>query len=187
MIAFLRGVVEYIGYDSVGIDVAGVGYGVQMNIRDVASLKKGQDVNLLISEIIREQSFDLYGFTDVKDKNFFDLILKVSGVGPRIALALVGMATIEEIASAIKTSNIAILTSAPGVGKKLAERIVVELRDKINTDLAVSSEKFTSISAQAEEALLALGFKQADAQAMLKNVDASLPVSEQVRAALKGK
>ena len=97
------------------------------------------------------------------------------------------MATVDEIAAAIQSSNINLLTSAPGVGKKLAERIVVELRDKIKSSGAIDQGSSSVTSAQAEEALMALGFKQSDAQLMLKGLDPSLSISDQVKAALKGK
>jgi Holliday junction DNA helicase RuvA len=76
MIAFIRGVVENVAFDSVVIDVSGVGYGIRLHVRDVSSLKKGQNAQIFISEIIREQSYDLYGFIQIEDKNFFDLLLK---------------------------------------------------------------------------------------------------------------
>ena len=187
MIAFIRGVVEHLGFDVVTVTVGGVGYGLHMSIRDVSSLSKGQEVELFVAEIIREQSYDLYAFTNEKDKKFFDLILKVSGVGPRIALALVSIATIDEIALAIQSSNIALLTSTPGVGKRLAERIVVELKDKISLSNDAEFSGLRAVSKQAEDALLALGFRQNDVDSMLKNVDTSSPIEEQVRQALRRK
>lgn len=186
MIALLVGEVENIGFESVTIIVGGVGYGVQMSVKDVSGLVKGAKLKIFITEVIREQSFDLYGFTAERDKRFFDLMLKVSGVGPRIALALMGIATSDEIMSAVQSANISLLTSAPGVGKKLAERIIVEMKDKVKL-FGIANESITgTYSHQAEEALMALGFKQADASSMLKNIDVSLPVEEQIKIALRG-
>lgn len=186
MIALLVGEVENIAFESVTLLVGGVGYSVQMSIKDVSSLVKGGQLKVYITEVIREQSYDLYGFMNERDKKFFDLMLKVSGVGPRIALALMGMASPDEIMSAIQSANIALLTSAPGVGKKLAERIIVEMKDKVKAFGISGVSVSGSYSFQAEEALMALGFKQGDASAMLKNVDLSLPIEEQIKIALRG-
>jgi Holliday junction DNA helicase RuvA len=186
MIALLVGEVENIGFESVTLLVGGVGYSVQMSVKDVSALVKGDKVKVFITEVIREQSFDLYGFTNERDKRFFDLMLKVSGVGPRIALALMSIASADEIMSAIQSANLTILTSAPGVGKKLAERIVVEMRDKVKLFGISGTIVGNSGTRQAEEALAALGFKDSDVAAMLKNVDVTLSVEEQVRFALRG-
>jgi len=188
MIAFLSGEVLKTSYDNVILSVGGVGYGIHMHIRDVSILRPGQSLGVYITEIVREQSYDLYGFMSEDDKFFFDQIMKVSGVGPRIALALIGLATTDELAIAIKNSNINVLTSAPGVGKRLAERIVVELKDKIALQNLSPNETNVGVpSKEAESALLSLGFKQADVEQMLKFVDVGAPVEEQVRQALRGK
>lgn len=186
MIAFIRGVVESVGYDSVVIDVGGVGYGVQLHIRDVSSLRKGQNIEAHISEIIREQAHDLYGFTQIEDKTFFELLLKVSGVGPRIALALMGLASKEEVAGAIQNGDIVLISSAPGIGKRLAERIVVELKDKVGASGMIITTK-SSVHNQTEDALLSLGFKPNDIKLMLKDIDTTMSVEEQIRQALKVK
>lgn len=188
MIAFLRGEVLRTSYDNVILLVGGVGYGIHMHIRDVSILKPSQSLEVYVAEIIREQSHDLYGFIQESDKLFFDQIMKVSGVGPRIALALLGLATTDELSAAIKNSSVNVLTSAPGVGKRLAERIVVELKDKIVLSVSGSNELIASApSKEAEAALLSLGFKQTDAEQMLKFVDINSPIEEQVRQALRGK
>lgn len=186
MIAFLRGVVQSVAYDSVIVDVGNIGYGVQMHIRDVSSLKKNQNIEVFISEIIREQAHDLYGFINIEDKAFFEILLKVSGVGPRIALALLGMVSRDEIVSAIQSGDVNMLSGAPGVGKRLAERIVVELKNK-SMPLDTSLLNTTSNQNQAEDALISLGFKANDVKLMLKGVDSSLSVEEQIKHALKVK
>jgi Holliday junction DNA helicase RuvA len=87
MIGYLRGKIKSIDFESVLVDVGGVGYGVHMSVRDVANLKIDQSVELLITEAVREQSYDLYGFFDASEKRIFDQLLKVNGVGPRIGFA----------------------------------------------------------------------------------------------------
>lgn len=187
MISVLNGVVDRCGYDGVTLLVNGVGYGVFMSIRDVAKLERESLITVYISEVIREQSYDLYGFLNEKDKDLFETLLKVSGVGPRIALALISITESHELIGAIQSSDISRLSSAPGVGKRLAERIVVEMKDKFK-GIAYEESNGTSIKnhhSQAEDALVSLGFKKVDAEIMLKNIDKSLTVEEQVRMALK--
>lgn len=186
MIAFIRGVVEVVAYDSVIVDVGGVGYGVQLHIRDVSTLKKGQNIEVHISEIIREQAHDLYGFINAEDKAFFELLLKVSGVGPRIALALLGLASRDEVAGAIQNGDVTLISSAPGIGKRLAERIVVELKDKA-LPLSVTGSNNYGRQNQVEEALISLGFKPNDIKSMLTSIDTSATVEEQIRQALKAR
>lgn len=188
MISLLSGVVERCGYDGVTVLVNGVGYGVFVSIRDVAKLEKGLSATVHISEVIREQSYDLYGFLEESDKELFETLLKVSGVGPRIALALISITESHELIGAIQSSDINKISSAPGVGKRLAERIVVEMKDKFKGrayEVSSSVSASNSYHAQAEDALVSLGFKKIDAEMMLKNVDKSLTVEEQVRMALK--
>lgn len=187
MISLLSGVVDRCGYDGVTVLVNGIGYKVFMSIRDVAKLEKGSSTTVYISEVIREQSYDLYGFIDENDKDLFETLLKVSGVGPRIALALIGITESNELIGSIQSSDINRLSSAPGVGKRLAERIVVEMKDKFKgkANAVAGAPSSNNYHSQAEDALVSLGFKKTDAEVMLKNVDKSLSVEEQVRMALK--
>lgn len=187
MISLLNGVVDRCEYDGVTLLVNGVGYGVFVSIRDVAKLEKGSLVTVYISEVIREQSYDLYGFLEESDKELFETLLKVSGVGPRIALALISITESNELIGAIQSSDINKLSSAPGVGKRLAERIVVEMKDKFKGKTYEMSNLSSpnNYHSQAEDALVSLGFKKIDAEMMLKNVDKSLTVEEQVRMSLK--
>lgn len=184
MIAYLRGKIVTSDIDYAVIDVAGVGYGVQLTIRDASSVSIGQDTEVLVSEVIREQSYDLYGFLALKDKQLFEKLLKVNGIGPRTAMALIGLEGSDALISAIANSDIKFLISAPGVGKRVAERLLIELKDKVEQVATVSVNRPDQ---RAEDALLSLGFKPNDAKAMLEGVDANAPIEEQIRQALKRK
>ncbi len=185
MIGYLRGKIKAINFESVIIDVGGVGYGVHLCVRDVASLKLDQGVELFISEAVREQSYDLYGFFEVSEQHIFDQLIKVSGVGPRIALALLGIGQANDLFAAISTEDLSYLTRAPGVGKKLAEKMIIELRDKVpKLDPTYTGLQESSATVDAEAALDSLGFKPNDIKQMMENVDKTLPVEAQIKQAL---
>jgi Holliday junction DNA helicase RuvA len=129
MIGFLSGTVVYSDSNKcIVLTAQGVGYEVSTS----TPLVPNRDVSLFISHIIREQSQDLYGFETVEDKKFFEMLLDVNGIGPKSAFSLVSHLGVEQILSAITFENIDILKSAPGVGKKSAEQIVLSLKDKIS-------------------------------------------------------
>jgi len=186
MIGYLKGKIRAINFESVVVEVGGVGYGVHMCVRDVANLKSGQEVELLISEAIREQSYDLYGFFEVSEQHIFDQLLKVSGVGPRIGLALLGIGQANDLFAAISSEDLSYLTRAPGVGKKLAEKMIIELRDKVpKLDPTYNNEQESGATIDAEAALISLGFKASDVKQMMDTVDKMLPVEDQIKQALK--
>jgi Holliday junction DNA helicase RuvA len=189
MIGYLRGKIKSIDFESVLVDVGGVGYGVHMSVRDVANLKIDQSVELLITEAVREQSYDLYGFFDASEKRIFDQLLKVNGVGPRIGLALLSVGRVNDLFSAISSEDISYLTQAPGVGKKMAEKMVIELRDKVPQfdPSYLSKDRNLESTIDAEAALLSLGFKTSDIKQMMDGVDNNLAVEEQIKQALSRK
>lgn len=184
MIAYLRGKIVSSNVDYAIIDVAGVGYGVQLTIRDASSISAGQDVEVLVSEVVREQSYDLHGFLTLKDKQLFEKLLKVNGIGPRTAMALIGLDGSDALISAIANSDIKFLISAPGVGKRVAERLLIDLKDKVEEVIVTSTNRHDQ---RVEDALLSLGFKLNDIKSMLEGVDSAASVEEQIRQALKRK
>ena len=187
MISNLKGVVQSIDFSEVVIEVGGIGYGVNMSVPDVASLKIGQAVEVLIVEIIREQSFDLYGFLEAETRVVFEICNKVNGVGPRTALALIGIGDAASMRLAVGNGDSGYFARAPGVGPKLAERLCVELKGKLDGFVGDgnlhSGQEEQSL--ELEAALTALGFKSNDIQRMAKTADRSMPIEEQVRQALK--
>jgi len=170
MITSLRGVVLSAGLDSAVIEVGGVGLLLHTTPATAASLRPGAEVVLATTLIVREESLTLYGFADADERAVFDLVLTVSGVGPRIALAMLAVHTPDGLRGAVSGGDLAALTKVPGIGKKGAERIVLELRDKIGVPTSGAAASATSratadeSTAQVRDALVGLGWsaKQAD-------------------------
>ena len=136
------------------VETNGVGYKVNVTT-DVLSKAKSPEIFLFIHTQVREDAIDLYGFSDLEELNFFEMLLGVSGIGPRSALAILGIATIETLRKAISTSDTAYLTKVSGIGRKTAEKIVIELRDKVGEEKAGSSLRG---ELDALEALKSLGY-----------------------------
>jgi len=191
MIATLNGsVAEKLG-ELVIVDVGGVGYGVLTPAEDYNKLLAGDKVKFYIHEHIRENTHDLYGFTHTDTKRLFEQLLDVTGVGPKMALNVLGTGSVEDVRRAIAAGDTKFVQSASGVGKRVAERIVVELKDKVG--LVASAEHsalFTATSIaekdEAIQALVSLGYSVSDAVSALSGVDAKLATEERVKRALKG-
>jgi len=191
MIATLTGVVSEKLMDMVVLDVHGVGYELQVTAEDFGRLPSDRPAKVYIYEHIREQSHDLFGFVSLDTKRLFTQLLGVKNVGPKVALGVLDIGTAAIVRGAIAAGDVRLLQSAKGVGKRAAEQIVVELRDKVGLAASETAEGVVmrpGINAQDEavEALISLGYSPQDATVALKNVDAALPVEERVRLALKG-
>ena len=187
MLASIRGIVADKPPQGVIIDVQGLGYLLQTTSVTQASLELKQTVHLDIYEHIRQDNHDLYGFLDRPTKQLFELLLSVNGLGPKMALAVMDLSQVDGLKTAIAGGDVAYLTAASGVGKRLAERIVVDLKDKVGLLSSQTATDFLqSKTDEALEALTALGFSLQDAAASLKGVDRDLPTEERVKRALKG-
>lgn len=191
MILTLTGVVAEKLLDQVIIDVAGIGYGVLMTPDCLSSLKLDQKTRLYIHEHIRENSDELFGFLMLEEKMFFELLLSVSGVGPKMALNILSIGEAPEVRQAISSGDIKFLQSAIGVGRKVAERVVVDLKDKVGFAGSADISKLLSATRnnkdEATQALMALGYSLQDATDALSSIDGKLPLDERVKLALKGK
>lgn len=189
MIAYLYGKVAEKSLESAVIDVNGVGYGVYLISEDLGKIKLNEPVKLHIYEYVREQAYDLFGFCEAENKQFFQQLLEVNGVGPKMALSLMSLGSSSNIRSAIAEGNVKYLQGASGVGKRLAERIVVELKDKVGLIASEDSTSFlqTNKEDEAYQALLGLGFNPNDAAKALAGIDSQLPTEERVKLALKEK
>lgn len=191
MIATLTGMVaEKIGTLAV-LDVSGVGYGVIVTSSDFGVLKTGELCKLYIHEHIKEEAHDLYGFKAIQTKELFEQLLSVKNVGPKVALAVLDIGSLDTVRGAIANGDVKLLQSAKGVGKRAAEQIVVELRDKVGAPVgegadAVLGRSGVSAQDEATQALIALGYSDMDAQLALQNIDPSLPTEERIKQALKG-
>jgi len=181
VIARLRGTTVARTADGVVVDVNGVGYLVQAT--PSAAGAPGEDVTVETYLHVREDALQLYGFADTAERELFVQLLGVNGVGPKVALAIVSGSRPAELRRAIVREDAARFQAIPGIGKKTAERIVLELREKI----VVSSDPDVSTRTDltARDALVELGYSVIDAERALAGIDESLPVEEQVRHALR--
>ncbi len=191
MIATLSGVVSEKLTDKIVLDVGGVGYGVYVTAEDYGQMISGKEVKLQIYEHIREQAHDLFGFEQQDTKDLFELLLGVKNVGPRVALAILDIGPAGSVRAAVASGDVKLLQSAKGVGKRAAEQVVVELRDKVglaSSDTAEGIVNRSGINAQDEavEALVSLGYSPQDAVLALQTVDSNLPSEERIKSALKG-
>lgn len=192
MIATLQGVVSEKLADIVVLDVRGVGYGLQVTAEDFGRLATGEQAKVYVYEHVREQAYDLFGFVSLDTKRLFEQLLGVKNVGPKVALAVLDIGTAPAVRGAIAAGDVKLLQSAKGVGKRAAEQIVVELRDKVGLSASETAEGIVSrpgVNTQDEavEALISLGYSPQDATLALRPIDVSLPVEERIKLALKSK
>ena len=182
-IARLTGVVAERGPDWLIVDVNGVGYLVHGPVDTVAGTKVGAEIALHTHLSVREDGMTLYGFASADERGLFQTLIAVSGVGPKVALALLSIMTVDELSYAIASGNAAALSRAPGVGQKLASRIALELRDKLTAEPPVG---VAGDSSEVVAALMGLGYTQAEAtEAVAKSeLPADAPVEDKVRLAL---
>jgi holliday junction DNA helicase RuvA len=171
--------------------VGGVGYGVLVTTTDLDRLVIGESVKLYIYENIREDAHDLFGFLHLNDKRLFEQLLSVKNVGPKVAMCVLDIGASSDVRAAIASGDVKRLQTAKGVGKRAAEQIIVELRDKVGMLTTGAAEDIVSRSGvnaadEALQALLALGYSEVDAAVALKNIDVNLPTEERIRQALKG-
>ena len=195
MFYHLDGKVAELGQGMAVIDCNGVGYLVNTSLTTQSRLKVGERTKLYISESVREDAFEPFGFATKSEKRSFDLLIGVSGVGPKAALSILSAYTPEALAMAILSGDEKALTVAPGIGKKIAQRVILELKDKLAKEsgdfelpmksgapVAVGDGKLSDAAA----ALAVLGYGPAEINVALKGVDvAPLTVEEIIKAALK--
>ncbi len=190
MIAHVFGKVAEKFNGSLVIDVHGVGYEVSVATNDFDAVILDQEVKFYTYHHVREQSEELFGFSSLAAKKLFEMLITVQGVGPKAALAILSLGDAEQVRNAIANADSGFVQKATGVGKKTAERVVVDLSDKVGlpthygrTEAPLQTELNTSD--EALEALMALGYTLADATKALENVDVNLPTSQRVTEALK--
>lgn len=197
MFYHLNGIVSDIDLNLAVIDCNGVGYAVNTTTNTLSRLKLNDKSKLYISECIKEDSFDLYGFATLGEKRCFEMLLGVSGIGPKAAQAILCATTPEGLALAIMNGDDKAITAAQGVGKKIAQRVILELKDKVSKEMGGSSvsEMPAAITQTASDskskndaiaALMVLGYGTAEINAALRGLDIGAMETEQiVKAALK--
>jgi len=178
------------------IECAGLGFEVNVTMNTAAALKVGERAKLYISEAIGENNFDLYGFKNKAEKRCFELLISISGIGPKAAMSILSHNTPESLALAIMSDDIKALTVAPGIGKKIAQRVILELKDKMGketTQMDFSASLSTAVSPVQSSALndalaglAVLGYSSIEVSPIIKTIDAENMSAEQIiKAVLK--
>jgi Holliday junction DNA helicase RuvA len=185
MIGYLEGTVRSSTLGSVILLVGGVGYKVALTKETVAHFLPGSTVSLFTYLAVREDALDLYGFESEEELRFFELLLTVSGIGPKSALGILDIAAVETLRSAISQGDAAYLTTVSGIGRKTAEKIVLELRDKVGIGTASAGAALKG-DAEALEAMRALGYSTQEARDALRKVPSEFAgTNDRLREALR--
>ncbi len=190
MIAHVSGVLAEKFLSSVIVDVGGVGYEVFVSALDYETATLNEPIKFYTHHHVREQEQALFGFTALSAKRLFELLTSVQGIGPKAALAILSLAPSEQVRSAIANGDVSFIQKASGVGKRSAERVIVDLKDKVglpssNYAHSPTAGSISVIQDDALDALMALGFSLNDASQALQDIDGSFSVEERVRLALK--
>lgn len=168
------------------LETAGVGYKINMSPDTLSKVKKiGDEAMFWIHTHVREDALDLYGFSEYLELEFFEMLINISGIGPKGALTILGVASIETLRKAIGTGDVSYLTKISGIGKKTAEKIVIELRDKMASKIGPKGDSSMQGELDALEALKSLGYSQNEAREALKKVSPDKDTNAKIREALK--
>lgn len=170
MISSISGTVKSTSINSLVVEVGGVGLLLQVPTRTASQIQVGQQVSFHTYLIVREDALTLYGFTEILDRDFFELLLSVTGIGPKVAQSILATNSASLIASAIISSNLKALEAVPGLGKKGAQRLVLELKEKVAEFAISESDSDSTVTKQVENALQGLGYSSKEATAMLNQV-----------------
>ena len=194
MFYYVSGTVAEIGPNLAVIDCGGVGYACATTNYTISRLKKGERAKLFTYLHVREEIFELFGFSSQQELSSFKMLIGVSGVGPKAALAILSSTTPNNLALSIVTGDEKALTAAPGIGKKIAQRIILELKDKLAKEqtsfssdgpVPVTASGGANKASEASAALAVLGYGTPEIAAALKGVDMEQPLEEIIRQALK--
>ena len=192
MISHIKGVIDEKFGSSVVVDVNGVGYEVMVPTLDFEDARLGEEKKFFTYHAVRENAEELYGFSSLTAKRLFELLISVQGVGPKAGIAILSLSDAEEVRNAIANADAAFVAKASGVGKKSAERVIVDLSDKVGapskygaSEIKVGTAVTSREPDEALDALMALGFSLKEASLALEGVDSNLPVEERIKLALK--
>lgn len=189
MFYHLDGIVSEIGQNLVVIDCSGIGFAVNTTVQTISMLKHGEKAKLYISEAIGESNFDLYGFYNKEEKRCFEMLISVSGIGPKAAMSILSYSSPEALTLAIINEDIKALTVAPGIGKKIAQRVILELKDKISKETqfvdfsAPVVQQASVASSQVNDAmagLAVLGYNTIEITPIIKQLDTTGMSAEQI-------
>ena len=195
MLYNVKGILTVSDVNFIVVECGGVGFKCDTTLNTIKSIGTvGSEVNVYTHLAVREDAMDLYGFSTLNELDAFKLLITVSGIGPKAAVAILSELTPDKLALCIASGDAKSITKAQGVGKKTAERVVLELKDKMGNIAigegasvvsAASTVLESSNSAEAVEALVALGYSQSDAAVIVGSMDKSMPVDDMIRLALK--
>ena len=192
MIAALRGTLLDIGTDYAVIEAGGVGYQVWAPRGVLGQLPSvGQEARLHTFLLVREDALILYGFSNLAERAFFELLLSVTGVGPKVALSMMSAVPLDQLQLAIATENVQVLSQVPGIGKKTAARLVLELKSKMDRGalptMALPTEQGGRVNVEVQEVLQSLGYSAVEAQSAVSALPADAPpeLEERIRLALR--
>ena len=192
MIAHIEGKVSEKFLNSIIVDVNGVGYELGLSKIDAETTNVGEQKKCYTYHANRETSEDLYGFSSLMAKKIFELLISVNSIGPKAAMSILSLASPEEVRNAIANADVVFISKASGIGKKSAERVIVDLKDKVGLPTAYkNSETINSQTKQEDDealdALMALGYTLKEATFSLSKIDPSLSTEEKIRQALKNR
>lgn len=188
MIAYLKGTIKNKGQGYIILEAGHIGYQVFINPVFYSELSINQELEVYTHQHVREDALDLYGFVNLEQLEMFELLLSISGIGPKSALGALAVAGVDELKETIAQGDPSLLTKVSGIGKKTAERIVLELREKVGSLAAGTGRGHTGASTSGDEidALVALGYSTAQAREALRGVDPALKDSSaRIKEALK--
>lgn len=193
MYYYIKGTLVQKNDNYIVVDANGVGYMIYTSLNSLQNAGEvGKEITIYTYLHVREDVMDLFGFTTIEEKNMFMHLISVSGVGPKAALSILSVTTPAKFAVAVITNDVKTITKASGVGPKMAQRVILELKDKMKTDeleidLEDESEDILSDNrSEAISALIVLGYSSADAQKAVKGIDGTLSVEEIIKKALAG-
>lgn len=166
------------------VETNGIGYKIFVSADALSSLSIGQEASLYTYLAVREDALDLYGFRTSEERIFFEMLLSVSGIGPKSALSILSITAIDTLKKAIATGDTGYLTKVSGIGRKTAEKIVIELRDKLKAHIDDANTNLRG-DHDAIDALKALGYSQNEARDALKDIPVELTINEKIKEALK--
>ena len=189
MISKLEGIVDTINENSVIIDINGVGYEVSYPERTIDTLVEGSKISVYIKTIFRDDTIYLYGFSSIEDRTFFNMLQTVQGVGAKLAMTIIGFFEAEEITNYISSADEKSITMAPGVGTKVAKRIITELKDKFTDSFQQSTDNYSTKRNNIISALLNLGYPRSEAVNIVEQlkveINQDLEIEELIRMALR--
>ncbi len=185
MIGFLRGTVHEIFEDSVILDVGGVGYELTLSQNSLVEMVLGEAIEFYVYTHVREDQFSLYGFLSKTEKQLFLSLLKVNGIGPKMAIQVLSGAPLDRIIGFISEGDVKGLTTLPKVGKKTAEQMILSLKGKLVMDEPMSAVIKSPVKDQIQSALVNLGFKALDVEKLVAEMDEKIDVQDGIRKGLQ--